>query len=398
MGSYEPESSPRQKSSDGRWEQFPCDQCGASLHYSPGAQALSCGYCGNVNAIPQIDLRVEEQPLKETLARLDEVLESRTELTVSCEECGAEYTLPEDIHSAKCDFCGTPVVAETTEHRQLSPQGVLPFSITQASADQAFSDWLGRLWLAPSKLKKHARGESHLKGLYTPYWTYDSDSHAAYKGMRGTYYQVSQRVQVVVNGRTQWRTQMVTKVRWSPVSGQVKRWFDDVLVIGSHSLPTHIVNRLRSWRLDALEPYQGAWLSGFSSELYQRGPEESFVEAAQIMDEGLRRQIVNDIGGDQQRITHMRSWHQNVHFKHILLPLWVAAYRFRGKSYRFVVNGQTGEVQGERPYSTWKIAGLVLLGLVAVGGLFWMAENGYFDTVLNARNQGFSTGGYNVRY
>ncbi len=382
---------------DGRWEQFPCDQCGASLHYSPGEQALLCNHCGQANPIPEIESGIIEQPLKATLAGLDKE-ELISELTVHCEECGAAYILPEDKHSSNCDFCGTAVVANPENHRQLAPQGVLPFTITQAQADQAFTDWLGKLWLAPNKLSQHAKSGGHLNGIYAPYWTFDSQSQAAYKGQRGTYYQVQQRVQVTINGRTQWRTQMVTKVRWRPVSGQVHRFFDDVLVIGSHSLPTHIIRRLNSWRLDALEPYQAAWLSGFTSELYQRGPEEGFQEAGKIMDDRLRQDIVHDIGGDQQRITHMRSWHQDVHFKHILLPLWVAAYRFRGKSYRFVVNGQTGEVQGERPYSAWKIAGLVMLAVGVLAGGFWLVENGYFDSLINAGIQGYGTSGYTTRY
>lgn len=55
-------------------------------------------------------------------------------------------------------------------------------------------------------------------------------------------------------------------------------------------------------------------------------------------------------------------------FKHILLPVWLAAYKYRGKTYRFVVNGQTGRVQGERPWSAWKIAGAILLALI-IGGI-----------------------------
>lgn len=34
---------------------------------------------------------------------------------------------------------------------------------------------------------------------------------------------------------------------------------------------------------------------------------------------------------------------------HILLPVWMAVCTFRGETYRFVVNGGTGRVQGERP-------------------------------------------------
>ena len=60
----------------------------------------------------------------------------------------------------------------------------------------------------------------------------------------------------------------------------------------------------------------------------------------------------------------------------MLLPIWVAAYRYRGQAYRVVINGQTGRVQGERPWSAWKIAVAVVLGLLVAGGVgYWIALN-----------------------
>jgi len=50
--------------------------------------------------------------------------------------------------------------------------------------------------------------------------------------------------------------------------------------------------------------------------------------------------------------------------------VWMSAFRFRDKIYRFVVNGRTGEVQGERPYSRWKIAFAILLAAALIGGGF----------------------------
>ena len=53
-----------------------------------------------------------------------------------------------------------------------------------------------------------------------------------------------------------------------------------------------------------------------------------------------------DIGGDQQRIERIETDVGALTFKHVLLPVWLAAYRYRGKSFRFVVNGRTGTVRG----------------------------------------------------
>ncbi len=85
------------------------------------------------------------------------------------------------------------------------------------------------------------------------------------------------------------------------------------------------------------------------------------------MDRVIERDVKFDIGGDRQRVHGVETEIREVTFKHVLLPVWVAAYRFRGQSYRFVVNGQTGTVQGERPWSAWKIAFAVILGLIFAG-------------------------------
>ena len=81
------------------------------------------------------------------------------------------------------------------------------------------------------------------------------------------------------------------------------------------------------------------------------------------MQSEIDRDIRRDIGGDEQRITSRNTRYDDVRFKHILLPVWISSYRYADKVYRFVVNGRTGEVQGERPWSAWKIALAVLAAL-----------------------------------
>ena len=92
------------------------------------------------------------------------------------------------------------------------------------------------------------------------------------------------------------------------------------------------------------------------------------------MDAVIRRDVAADIGGDEQRIEAVETRHSAETFKHILLPVWTAAYKYNGKSYLFLVNGQTGEVQGERPWSIWKILLAVLLALLLVGIAAYVAE------------------------
>ena len=84
------------------------------------------------------------------------------------------------------------------------------------------------------------------------------------------------------------------------------------------------------------------------------------------------RDVKFDIGGDKQRIHDLDTDIGQITFKHILLPIWLAAYKYRGKSYRFVVNGRTGAVRGDRPWSVWKITFAVLAGLILAGIIGYM--------------------------
>ena len=54
--------------------------------------------------------------------------------------------------------------------------------------------------------------------------------------------------------------------------------------------------------------------------------------------------------------------------------MWVAANKYPVKNYRFVADGQTGHVKGERPQFKGKIAIALLIGLIITGGIgFLMA-------------------------
>jgi hypothetical protein len=254
----------------------------------------------------------------------------------------------------------------------IKPRAVLPFQIVEKIAHQSMNDWLGKLGFAPNGLQEYAKKGRKMDGIYVPYWTYDADTKSTYMGERGTIYYVTETV--MVDGKREQR--QVQKVRWSPASGRVKRWFDDILVLGSKALPKKYTDSLQPWDLSALEPYTPEFLAGFQAEGYSIELEEGYDEARNHMDRAIRRDVAFDIGGDRQRIHNISTSVSNVTFKHILLPVWMAAYKYRGTSYRFVVNGQTGRVQGERPYSKWKISFAVLLAAIAAGVIgYIIAQN-----------------------
>ncbi|MEM9583823.1 MAG: primosomal protein N' (replication factor Y) - superfamily II helicase [Pseudomonadota bacterium] len=345
---------------------FPCDSCGSDMEFSPGAHQLICTHCGNTEAVTEGRSNAIRELDFNTAVRgaLAEAEMEETRVT-QCPNCAAQVEFDPEIHATECPFCATPVVADTGAHRHIKPKGVVPFALDERAARKAMVDWLGRRWFAPNGLQEYAKKGRKLDGIYVPYWTYDADTRTAYAGERGDDYQV--RKTVVRDGKKV--DVMVTKTRWSRVKGRVARDFDDVLVLASNSLPRPYTDALAPWDLSHLTPYTPDYLAGFRAEAYTIALDDGFAEARGVMDNRITRDIRFDIGGDRQRIHSVDTQVSNVTFKHILLPVWMAAYKYRGETYRFVVNGQTGAVRGERPYSAIKIAFAILIGLLVAAAI-----------------------------
>tara|TARA_R110002051_G_scaffold74641_2_gene135947 strand:+ start:7694 stop:8707 length:1014 start_codon:yes stop_codon:yes gene_type:complete len=324
---------------------------------------MVCDYCGNVQPIE--GTRTVVGGIKEldfSTAVSDRLSEEEIEETrlVTCPNCGARFEFDANIHATECPFCATPVVIDTGLSRQIKPRGLLPFALDEAASRDALTGWLGSLWFAPNGLMDYVRKGRKMNGIYVPYWTFDAETKSQYQGERGTHYYETRTV--MRNGKRQ--QVRVRKTRWRSTSGRVARFFDDVLVLASKSLPKIYTDGLEPWDLSALEPYQPEYLAGFRAEGYQVELADGFTEARAFMDRMIVRDAKYDIGGDAQRVSDVQTQMSDVTFKHVLLPIWVAAYKYRGRSFRFVVNGRTGRVQGERPYSVWKITFAVILGLI----------------------------------
>jgi len=343
-----------------------CPECGAYLRFDPDTTGLKCPYCASEVPIVQEEIRVEEWDYHKHITDMEYQSDIREILTVKCTECGAEISLPANVTADVCPYCATSLVAEkTVSKKAIKPRYLLAFGETSKKTNDLFKSWLRGLWFAPGDLKKYARADDAIKGIYTPYWTFDADTVTHYTGARGDYYLEPAPVTAVRNGKMVTETRMVQKIRWTPASGSVFLRFDDLLVLGSKSLPPNYAKSLEPWDLDNLVGYDDRYLSGFMSESYQIGPRDGFEMGKARMEPAILAAIKADIGGNVQQIHSLGADYDNIRFKHILLPVWIRSYRFRNKLYRFLVNARTGEVQGDRPWSTIKIvlfgAGMALL-------------------------------------
>ncbi len=341
------------------------------MEFDPAAKALICRYCGSRTQIKREEKTatgVPEIPYEDYAAghgTLQPVSEKA--LQVNCNSCGASVQFEPPEVAGVCPFCSAKIVAQPKSADPLiAPQGVLPFALAKAQAATSVGGWLQSRWFAPNALKRVAK-PAGLEGVYVPYWSFDARVESDYTGNRGEYYYVREEVSVIENGRQVRRVQEVRKIRWHPVSGHVETVFDDLLQPATKAIDGKKLSRLEPWDLPKLETYEPAYLAGFKAQRYQVELPTAFETAKQQMEPAIHQHVREDIVGDEQQISSVDSEYFDVTFRHLLLPVWVGAYRFQDKVYQITVNARTGEVQGERPYSVVKIILLVLFVVLVIG-------------------------------
>lgn len=350
-------------------EHFPCPSCGGNMTFDPESQSLSCHYCGKNMEITNEDDEIFEYDLEtiESDASDDWGNEKRV---IHCENCGAETVLDEYTTAKFCAFCGSSQIAKIDNSAGIVPESLIPFSISNDKAMEMFSKWIKSHFFAPNSLKKDYQID-RMTGVYIPCWTYDAETNSSYRGQAGYYYYVTETYTVQENGETKIKTRQVRKIRWVPVSGIFTEYFDDVLINASKNVDEELMSKISPFDFKDLVRYQPEYLSGFQAERYSVQLLTGWNQAKEFIKEEIRSGIIEHIHADQVRDLRIKTNYHGIKYKHILLPIWICSYTYKKKVYRYLVNGQTGEVQGETPLSPWKIA-ITILSVIAVITLIFL--------------------------
>lgn len=359
---------------------FPCPQCGApETAFDAATQQMRCPFCGYAGAVtlpaagaPAHQETFRERSLAEGLqqqrAHAGTGFGTQTR-TLKCDVCGASISFAGVQLANRCDFCGSEHVREQAANPNLiRPQALVPFGVEEAVARSKFSEWLGGLWFRPNDLK-HRAEVGEIVGVYIPYWTFDAQVYSQWQADAGHYYYVTETYTTTVNGKSAKRTRQVRKTRWERAWGTRNDAYDDVLVVASQGLPVEIADELKTFDTRQLQPYDPRFLAGWRAEEYAVELDAGWVNGAQKIEQSQHQRCAGDIPGDTHRSLRVQNQFSSETFKHVLLPLWIATYRYKDEPFRFLVNGQTGEVQGRAPYSWIKIILFTLMIVAIVGGI-----------------------------
>jgi len=385
---------------------FKCPQCGAVTAYGAADGGLTCTHCGYYEApqkpligrgAEQFEFTVDtlqqaahqdaglhppaapeipgsEAPAPQpraTQAVAGEPLaapagerpaqgwgEARTEM--ACQNCGAVSTIAAADLSYTCPFCGSNKVLQRQAPQDvLRPRFVIPFKIEAAACDQTARQWLGSSWMVPADLRERSR-LGGFKGIYLPYWTFDADTRADWQAEVGhqrteRYYQ---------NG--EWKERTV--IEWRHEAGRASLSFDDLLVPGTDKLSRLLLEQIGSFDLNGLCPYESKYLAGFQAQAYDVPLEKAWEGGRQRMREQTRQACLGQASTSRVRNLRMELDFASEEWRYILLPVYVMAYAYSGKTYQAMINGQTGAIAGQRPVD-WNKIWLVIAVLLAPGAL-----------------------------
>jgi hypothetical protein len=345
-----------------------CPACGADAEWNPGRQALVCPYCGTASpAVPEAGGAIREHDLAEALRAIPASRRGweADRRAVQCQSCRAISLFQSARVAQRCDFCGSPAILPYEATRApIVPESVLPFRVTEPAVREAMRRWYGSRWFAPNRLKRAALTDT-VHGLYVPYWTFDARVRARWHAEAGHYYYVTEHHR---DSSGRMRTRQVRRIRWEPASGEVAHVFDDELVPATRGLHPDLLRRIEPFPTSELAPYDPAYVSGWAVEQYQLDLVAAAERSRAQMDQKLREICAAQVPGDTFRNLRVEADYSDRTFKHILAPVWVLSYTYGTKSYQVLVNGFTGAIAGERPYSWIKIA-LAIAALLVVAFL-----------------------------
>ena len=340
---------------------FKCPSCRATTAYSVEDGGLRCRHCGYYEP-PKHTVVGRNATTFEFQAELFELAEAHgwgeARQEIHCQNCQARTSLPPEALTFTCPFCGSnKVIQQEAAQDALRPRYLLPFQVTPERCAPIAQEWLGSSWMIPGDLKRLARIADFLP-IYLPFWIFNAATRASWKA------QVGHTVTERYREGGEWKTRTRTEWRWE--SGKVSQGFADLPVLGTTKLSRVLMGRIQRFDMAQLTRYEPKFLAGMRALAY-----DVTLEAAWAAGREQMREATREACRDQASTSQIRNFSMSLDFadeswRYILAPVYVAVYQYQGHPYQVMINGQSGEISGQRPVD-WNKVWLAIAALMAPG-------------------------------
>lgn len=333
---------------------FKCPNCGRDRAYSAADGGLTCEFCG-YHEVPDAEvLGTQAEQFEFTLDTLQQAAHGwgidRKEL--QCQNCGAATTLPPDMVSHTCPFCGSiNVIQKKAPQDVLRPRSLVPLKLEAEACRQKTREWLGSSWMTPSELQDVAKIDN-FSAIFLPFWTFDAQTNASWRA------QVGHR-RTTGSGKNR-RTTTV----WKWESGNVELFIDDLLISGTTQVSQVLLDRAANFNMADLVEYDPAFLAGIRAHSYEINLETAWENGRNAMREQTKTACRKQASTNKIRNFSMELEFSKEAWRYIMVPVYVSTYQYEGETFQVLVNAQTGEVAGQRPVDWTKVVGASVLAMV----------------------------------
>lgn len=352
---------------------YRCPCCGAPLLFSAEQQDLHCNSCGNDFTMDTLTQLAEAGELENRPSQYnwdeyeprdyssDEVLNLSG---YSCPSCGAEITGDQNLGATMCPYCGNSTIIPSQFQNNLRPDYLIPFRQDKKAAMERFEAACKEAPFLPNEFKNE-RKIAEMTGIYVPFWMFDCDCHA----------DISYRAQHV----TMWSDTRYDYVKTDFFkllrSGKIR--FANVPVDGSKKAGDAFMEAIEPYDYNDAVDFNTAYLSGFLADKYDVSVEESQERA----NARVKKSTEQAFQSTTSHFSSVQPENSNIQFsggktRYALLPVWMLNIQYRGTTYPFAINGQTGKVVGEFPVSKKKqwlyFAKVYGISLLVAGLLTWI--------------------------
>lgn len=341
---------------------FSCPQCGATTAYSVKDGGLTCSHCGYYEPPKKSQVGKKAEQFEFEVEVMERAAhgwgEQRDEMV--CQRCGAVTSIPLGSLTHTCVFCGSNhVIQRESPQEVLRPRYLIPFKIERETCKEIASSWLGSYWMVPKDLKNEATIGA-FSPVYLPFWTFDAVTAAVWKAQVG--HRVTERYYDA--GSKQWKSR--TKIVWRWEQGSVKLNIDDLLIEGTDKLSVRLLNRIKKFQLSELVPYEPTLLAGMQAQAYDVHLGDAWERGRQEMRERTRLACRSQASTEMIRNFHMSLDFQDETWRYILLPVFINTYQYRDQAFQMLINGQTGDIDGQRP-ADWRKVWIVVAAILFPG-------------------------------
>jgi hypothetical protein len=334
----------------------PCPSCGAPRE----GNTKFCVACGTPLETPDIPLVVSGESGSSANA-----LPSHT---FQCQNCGSEVATSMEQRSYVCPFCDSSYVTELPFQRgRQRPEFVIGFSITAAQAKEKYFEWLGRnAWFRPGDLAVKAIAEKQ-KGIYLPFWHFSMLARSEWSANIGEYwYRTETYTSRDSKGKTTTHTRQVRETEWFPLRGKYQRYLYGFLVPATQGITKEEAHAIQPFQLSALARYRPYFLAGWMSEEYSIDMQVAIEQSKEEFRKQQTAEISRFLPGDTSSGLSASTEFELSGSDLILLPVHVLSYRYGDRIFRFLVNGQTGKIIGQKPWSGKRVSAAVAIVLVII--------------------------------